>query len=200
MPKSNLTILRSASTLNTYEIENPIDWQWQCCCICTLPLEINPTKFNADNETMSYADFVIFKEPKSLRNIFPNQELAASKSIKHMKIFHAAFGKFLKIAILLPNVLNAAGGSCFEDIDSCFDDEDLSAFYRQTFADCKNFGELKEAIASAEVKHNARIKMLKFMLEIYAFAYQRLMDFSTVSGRFAEHSLSHYTVLVWICL
>ena len=117
-----------------------------------------------------------------------------------MKNFQAAFCKFLKIAILLPNVLNAAGGSCFEDIDSCFDDEDLSAFYCQTCADCKNFGELKEAIASAEVKHNARIKMPKFMLEIYAFAYQRLMDFSTVGGRFAEHSLSHYTVLVWVCL
>lgn len=53
------------------------------------------------------------------------------------------FHKSLKIAILLPNVL-----SCFENVDSCIDDEDLSAFYCQTCATCENFQELKEAIAS----------------------------------------------------
>ena len=51
-----------------YEIENPIDWKRHQSCICTCPLEISPTKFDADNETMSYADFIIFKEHKFLRN------------------------------------------------------------------------------------------------------------------------------------
>ena len=54
-----------------YEIEIPIDWQRQRCCICTFPLEINPTKFDANNETMSYADFIIFKEHKFLEIYFP---------------------------------------------------------------------------------------------------------------------------------
>ena len=53
-----------------YEIENPVDWIESRCCICKFPLKINPTNFNATTEQMSYADFVIFKEHKFLRNIF----------------------------------------------------------------------------------------------------------------------------------
>ena len=82
-------------------------------------------------------------------------------------------------------MLNTACGSCFEDVDSCFDNKDLSAFYQQICADCENFEELKEAIVSIGVKHNARIKLPKFTLQIYTFVYQRLMDFST-TGKFAE--------------
>ena len=83
-------------------------------------------------------------------------------------------------------MLNIVCSSCFENVNSCFDDEDLSAFYCQTYADCENFEELKGAIASVEVKHNARIKIPKFTLQIYAFVYQRLMDFLTAGSRFAE--------------
>ena len=36
------------------------------------------------------------------------------------------------------------------------------------------------------MKHNARIKIPKFTLQIYAFVYQRLMDFLTAGSRFAE--------------
>ena len=96
------------------------------------------------------------------------------------------FCKFIKIATLLANVLNTACGNCFENVDNCFDDKDLSTFYQKTCADCENLEELKEGIASVEVKHNARIKIPKFTLQIYAFVYQRLMDFSTAGGRFAE--------------
>ena len=96
------------------------------------------------------------------------------------------FCKFIKIATLLPNVLNTPCGNCFENVDSCFDDEDLSAFYQKACADCENLEESKEGIASVEVKHNAKIKIPKFTLQIYAFVYQRLMDFSTAGGRFAE--------------
>ena len=83
-------------------------------------------------------------------------------------------------------MLNTVCSSCFENVDGCFDDEDFSAFYCQTYADCENFEELKEAIASVEVKHNARIKIPKFTLQIYAFVYQRLLDFLTAGSRFAE--------------
>ena len=44
-----------------YKIEHPID-----CCICTFLLEINPMSYDADKETMFYADFIIFKEHKFL--------------------------------------------------------------------------------------------------------------------------------------
>ena len=92
----------------------------------------------------------------------------------------------LKITILLPTVLKWRGKSCFENAHSCFDDEYLSAFYRENCSNCENFVELKEAIASAEVKHNARIKITRFTLQIYAFVFQRLMDFPIVGSRFAE--------------
>ena len=96
-----------------YEIEHPIDWQRQRCCICTLPLEINSTQVDADKETMSHTDFIIFKEHKFLKNISSDQERATSDSIKILKNFHAAFCKFPKISILLPTVLNTAVGELF---------------------------------------------------------------------------------------
>ena len=96
-----------------YEIEHSIDWQRQRCCICTLPFEINSTQFDADKETMSYTDFIIFKEHKFLKNISSDQERATSDSIKILKNFHAAFSKFPKISILLPTVLNTAVGELF---------------------------------------------------------------------------------------
>ena len=52
------------------EIENSIDWLHNRCCIFPSLLEINATKFDIDNETLSYVDFIIFKEHTFLRNIF----------------------------------------------------------------------------------------------------------------------------------
>ena len=49
-----------------YQSENPIVWQSGSCCICTLPIEINPTMSNATKDTMSYSNFVIQKEQKFL--------------------------------------------------------------------------------------------------------------------------------------
>ena len=73
-----------------YEIKNPINWESDRCCICTFPLEINPTASKTPKEKMSYADFVIAKEHKFLRNIFSEDELSTSEAIKNihfMKIF-----------------------------------------------------------------------------------------------------------------
>lgn len=90
---------------------------------------------------------IIFKEYKFLKNIFSNEEPVAhsSISIKDLKTFHSMFCKFLKLEILLPNALNA-----YEEFKKCFDDEDLSNFCYQTYADCGNFEGLKEAIPSVE--------------------------------------------------
>ena len=37
---------------------------------CTFPIEINPTWYDAEKETMPYADFIIFKEHKLLKTSF----------------------------------------------------------------------------------------------------------------------------------
>ena len=124
-----------------------------------------------------------FSKHKFLRNIFSNEEptAASSSSTKDLKTFYSMFCKFLKIAILLPNALNT-----YEEFNECFDNENLSNFCYQTCADCDNFEDLKEAIVSVEVKYNAIIKIPKFTLQIYAFVYQRLMDFPTSNSRFVK--------------
>ena len=56
-----------------YEIEHPIDWSQDGCCICTSPLEINPPSQDAGEKIMFYADFIIFNEHEFLRNIFSSE-------------------------------------------------------------------------------------------------------------------------------
>ena len=34
-----------------YEIEHSIHWSQDRCCLCTFPLEINPTTYEADEKT-----------------------------------------------------------------------------------------------------------------------------------------------------
>ena len=36
-----------------YEMEHLIDWSQDRCCICTSPLEINPTSYDANEKTLS---------------------------------------------------------------------------------------------------------------------------------------------------
>ena len=76
------------------EIENPIDWSRDRCCICTFSFEIKASKFNADSRTMSYLDFIIFKEHKILRNICSSEELATTDSLRDLKTYHQTFVKF----------------------------------------------------------------------------------------------------------
>ena len=63
-----------------YEIDHPINWQQDSCCLCPFPLEIRPTSCDVDGKLMSYSDFIIFKEHKFLRNIFSSDELAKTNS------------------------------------------------------------------------------------------------------------------------
>ena len=88
-----------------YEIVHPIDWSQDRCCICTFPLEINPMSCDADKETMSYADFIIFKEHKFLKNIFSSEELAKTDSMKDVKTCHKNFVRFLRIIFFFYKML-----------------------------------------------------------------------------------------------
>ena len=141
-----------------YQIEHPIDWSQDRCCLCTFPLEINPTTYEVDEKTMSYSDFIIFNEHKFLKNIFSSDELA-------------------KTAAFLQNVLN----SC-EEFNECFNDG-LLVFSKKQCADCSDFAELKDIISDVKIKNSrSGCKIPKFTLQIYEFVYQRLMDFPL--GRF----------------
>ena len=90
-----------------YEIKNPINWETNCCCICTFPLEINPTTSDATKEKMSYSDFVIAKEHKFLRNTFSEDELSSSDALKNIRSYHENVSQFLKIVVYLQQNLNS---------------------------------------------------------------------------------------------
>ena len=165
------------------KIKHPIDWSQDRCCLCTFPLEINPTTYEADEKTMSYSDFIIFKEHKFLSNIFSSDELAKTDSLKNLKTFHEQFVTFLKVAIFSQNTFN----SC-EEFDECFN-IDLLHFRKNHCADCSDFVELKDIISDVKTKNNrSGCKIPKFTLQTYAFAYQRLMDFP--QGRFHYETLT----------
>ena len=81
-----------------YEVSNPIDWEKGKCEICTFPLHINPSdKVNNSEEKMSFGDFIIQKEHKSLRNIFLEEDLKKSDAIKDIESYHENFLKYLKL-------------------------------------------------------------------------------------------------------
>ena len=74
-----------------YEVKNLINWDTNRCCICTFPLETNPTTSDATKEKMSYSDFVIAEEHKLLRNIFSEDELWSSDALKNIRSYHENF-------------------------------------------------------------------------------------------------------------
>ena len=90
-----------------YEVKNLINWDTDRFCICTFPLEINPTTSDATKEKMSYSDFVIAKEHKLLRNIFSEDELSSSDGLKTIRSYHENFSRFLKIVVYLQQSLNS---------------------------------------------------------------------------------------------
>ena len=175
------------STKRKYEIENPIDGSCNRCCICPFLLEINATKFDADNETMSYVDFIIFKEHTFLRNIFSSKEPLRPVVWKIWKPIFRLLSKCTQYLnyhsiIALQNALNM-----HEEFSDCFN-EDFLNFFRNNCAHCSDFYKLKETIVSVKVKSNLGFKTSKFTLQIYVFVYKMLMDFPL--GRFDFHALT----------
>ena len=86
-----------------YEINHPINWKRDRCCLCPFPLKINPITFDTDEKTMSYADFIICKEQKFLRNIFISDKLSKTGALKDLKTFHGKFVRFPRVVVFLQN-------------------------------------------------------------------------------------------------
>ena len=139
--------------------------------LCSFQLEINPTSFDANENTMLYADFITFKDHKFLRNIFSNEELSKTDALKDLKTFHEKFVRFLRITVSLQNAFKIN-----EKFDECFDDG-LLDFCRNNCADCPDFGEIKELISDVKIKNKSNTKISKFTVQTNAFVYRRLIDF-----------------------
>ena len=154
-----------------YEVEFPIDWENGCCCLCKFPVITNPTTFDVSLENMSYSDFIILKEHKFLRNIFSEEDLLKTKALRNIEQYHLAFRKFLTISIYLEDSLNT-----LTEFHECCNDK-LINFCVEKCKDCDDFNEMKEAIKDITIKNKQGSKISKFVLQIYAFVYQRIMDF-----------------------
>ena len=135
---------------------------------------------------MSYADFIIFKEHKFLTNIFSNEDLAKTNRMKNLKTFHEKSVRFLKIVVFLQNAFNT-----YNEFEECFNEE-LVDFVNNHCEDCSDFAELKDVIVDVKIKHSRTgSKISQFTLQVYAFVYQRLMDFP--QGRFDYETLTTVT-------
>ena len=165
-----------------HEVENPIIWHTDRCCNCTFPIEINPEMSDATKDNMSYSDFVIFKEHKLLRNIFSEEELSKRTALKKIHTYHKNFSRSSKVAIYLQNNLNT-----IQEFSDCLYDE-LIKFCNEFYKDCVDFMEIKERISAVQIKNKQGSKISKFSLQLYAFVYQRIMDFPR--GRFDYETLT----------
>ena len=97
---------------------------------------------------MLYADFIIFKEHTFLRNVFSNEELTKTDSIKDVRTYHENFVRFLKIVVFLQNAFNTC-----DEFDECFNNN-LLDFCKNDCADCSDFNEIKEIISDIKIKNN----------------------------------------------
>ena len=154
-----------------YEVEFPIDWENGCCCLCKFPLITNPTTFDVSLENMSYSDFIILKEHKFLRNIFSEEDLLKTKALRNIEQYHLPFQKFLTVSIFLEDSLNN-----LTEFHECCNNK-LIKFCIEKCEDCDDFNEMKEAIKDITIKNKQGSKISKFVLQIYAFVYQRIIDF-----------------------
>ena len=88
-----------------------------------------------------------------------------------MEQYHKCFEKFLRIFVYLQNSINT-----INEFSECYNDE-LIDFCNEFCADCSDFAEVKGQVLDVLIKNKQRPKIPKFTLQVYAFVYQRLMDF-----------------------
>ena len=171
-----------------YEIEHPKNKETGRCCICTFPIEINPTMSYATKDQMSYSDFVICKEHKFLRNIFSEEELATTSVLKDLSTYHEE--KFLHISIYLQNSIHP-----IQEFSDC-PHEELLNFCLEFCSDCVDFIEIKKTISDVDMKNNPRSKISKRILQLYAYVYQKIIDFPRV--KFDYETLTTYDMFVYV--
>ena len=94
-----------------------------------------------------------------------------TKALRNIEQNHLAFQKNLTIIIYLEDSFNT-----LTEIHECCNDK-LINFCVEKCEDYDNFNEMKEAIKDITIKNKQGSKISKFVLQIYAFVYQRIMNF-----------------------
>ena len=75
-------------------------------------------KFDVSLENISNNDFIILKEHKFLRNIFSEEDLLKTKTLRYIEQYHFAFEKFLTTSIYVEDWLNT-----LTEFDECFNNK-----------------------------------------------------------------------------
>ena len=119
---------------------------------------------------MSYADIYIRYEHKFLRNTYTKEELETSRELTTLESYHEVFERFLTIVILLESASTNRGtfSKSSKDKLSNFIDEHCTG---------KSYHEIAEQVKEFEMKH-LDPKIPNFSQQLYAFVYDRLIEFS----------------------
>ena len=134
---------------------------------------------------MPYVDFTLRKEHVFLRNIYSREDLNKSKNIATIEAYQAAFERYIKVIKCMEDEIK-----CVESYDMIYDDT-LREFLEETcLAHEYDVKQLIENIKSFEIK-NFKSKIPKSTLQIYAFAYDALMDFPSCSFDFKTVTTSN---------
>ena len=131
---------------------------------------INAKDPNVPANEMSYIDFYNRYEHKFLRNKCSKEELEMSKGLKSLESYYEVFDRFLIIVILLESAITNRG--TFSEASK----EKLSNFMEEHCAGTENYHEITEQIKKTEIKHFDP-KIPKFCQQLYAFVYDRLIEF-----------------------
>ena len=161
----------SSFAKSEFEREHPIDWQNGECVVCRFSLDATPTTAAFQNEKMNYGDFIIKKEHMFLRNIFSKEELSKSIALNTFESFHKHFNEFLEIVIFLEECINKS-----LDFSNC-SYPSLIQFIAKHLSEFDSFEQVKEDIEIVEIKGYTNTKIPKFTLQLYAFVYDKIMQF-----------------------
>ena len=113
-----------------------------------------------------------------LRNIFLGEVLEKSQNIKTLKDYYDSFSLFLIICGTIEIVINK--GVQLDEVNN----EYLIKFLDKKCSDILDFNDLKEEISKMEIRNQKSKSKKTTLLQIYAFIYFRLMDFSLADFEF----------------
>ena len=125
-----------------------------------------------------------------MRNIFSKEELLFTKALKDFPTCHKNFARFLCVAVYLQNAINT-----IVDFNSC-PHQDLVGFRNEFCADTLNFEDIKRSILVVEMKNPPRSTISKSTLQLYAYVYQKIMNFP--NGKFDYETLTTKDLFIYV--
>ena len=140
---------------------------------------------------MSYRDLLIRYEHKFLRNIYSKEQLSGSPQISTPENYYETHQNFIKICLALQSVL--ISHVTFDNVEDEYGLR-LKEFLQEK---CSNtdLENVRSEIENMEIKNiieGAPTKLSKFYLKLYAFVYDRLIDFPKADFMYDTVTINHF--------